>query len=62
MNEENKNILVDSLKTLQGSNAHRHEDHAAFVDKINLEMSDVQKCSGELKIGRRSLLGRRDKV
>ncbi|CAI8608055.1 unnamed protein product [Vicia faba] len=66
MKEEIKSVSVDSLKTLQGSNGHRHEDHAAFVDKNNFRdhcmekpaMSDVQKCSGELEIGRRSLHGK----
>ncbi|GAU42227.1 hypothetical protein TSUD_351370 [Trifolium subterraneum] len=69
MKEETKNISLDSLKTLQGSNGLRHEDHETFVDKINLRdhcmentaMSDVQKCSGELEIGRRSLHGKRER-
>jgi hypothetical protein len=68
MKEENKNISEDSLKTLLGSNTHRHEHHAAFVDKINLrdhyteklETSDVRKCYGKSEIGRGSFLGRRD--
>ncbi|MCI09670.1 protein EARLY FLOWERING 3-like, partial [Trifolium medium] len=69
MKEETKNISLDSLKTLQGSNGLRHEEHETFVDKINLRdhcmentaMSDVQKCSGELEIGRRSLHGKRER-
>ncbi|XP_058743583.1 ELF3-like protein 2 [Vicia villosa] len=69
MKEEIKSISVDSLKALQGSNGHIHEDRAAFVDKNNFRdhcmekpaMSDVQKSSGELEIGRRSLHGKRER-
>ena len=69
LKEENRNISVDSLKTLQGSNGHRYEDHVAFADKINLRdhcmekttVSDVQKCSGDLEIGRRSSHGKRER-
>jgi len=48
MQEENKDISVDSLKTLQGSNSHRYEDHAAFVEKINLKGSLHGEVGNEL--------------
>ncbi|CAJ1951035.1 unnamed protein product [Sphenostylis stenocarpa] len=62
--DEIRSISVDSLKTLQGSSVHTHEEHAAFGDKINSRdrhiekpaASDVHKCSGELEIGSRFFL------
>ncbi|KAJ1390957.1 protein HEADING DATE 3B isoform X4 [Sesbania bispinosa] len=58
---------VVSLKTLQGRNAHTHQEHAAFGAKISLRdkctekpaASDVQRCPGELEIGRGYLLSKR---
>ncbi|XP_047175100.1 ELF3-like protein 2 isoform X2 [Vigna umbellata] len=57
-------LVQDSLKTLQGSIVHTHEEHAAFGDKFNSRdhhiekpaASDVHRCSGELEIGRRFFL------
>ncbi|XP_052724559.1 ELF3-like protein 2 isoform X2 [Vigna angularis] len=57
-------LVQDSLKTLQGSSVHTHEEHAAFGDKFNSRdhhiekpaASDVHRCSGELEIGRRFFL------
>ncbi|XP_014516563.1 ELF3-like protein 2 isoform X1 [Vigna radiata var. radiata] len=64
LKDEIRNISVDSLKTLQGSSVHTHEEHAAFGDKFNSRdhhiekpaASDVHKCSAELEIGRRFFL------
>ncbi|KAG2379900.1 Protein HEADING DATE 3B ELF3-like protein [Vigna angularis] len=64
LKDEIRNISVDSLKTLQGSSVHTHEEHAAFGDKFNSRdhhiekpaASDVHRCSGELEIGRRFFL------
>lgn len=41
MKDEFENISVDSLKALQGSNGHKYEDHAAFVDKSNFNRSSL---------------------
>ncbi|ESW07593.1 hypothetical protein PHAVU_010G142900 [Phaseolus vulgaris] len=57
-------LVQDSLKTLQGSSVHTHEEHATFGDKFNSRdhhmekpaAGDVHKCSGELEIGRRFFL------
>ncbi|XP_027336377.1 ELF3-like protein 2 isoform X4 [Abrus precatorius] len=61
LKEEIRSISIDSLKTLQGSRVHTHEEHATFGNKINLRdhhiekpaVSDVHKSSCELEIGRR---------
>ncbi|KAJ1386781.1 hypothetical protein SESBI_40524 [Sesbania bispinosa] len=57
-------IRVFQLETLQGGNAHTDEEHATFGEKIYLKdhckekpaRSDVQRCPGELEIGRRCFL------
>ncbi|KAG5006319.1 hypothetical protein JHK85_024861 [Glycine max] len=62
--EEKRSILIDSLKTLQGSNVRTHEELAVFEDQINSRdhhtekpiTSDVHKCAGELEIGRKCFL------
>lgn len=64
LKDEIRSISVDSLKTLQGSSVHTHEEHATFGDKFNSRdhhmekpaAGDVHKCSGELEIGRRFFL------
>ncbi|XP_061356606.1 protein HEADING DATE 3B-like [Gastrolobium bilobum] len=68
LKEEIRSISEDRLKTLQGSNDHTHEEHAAFGDKINLRdhcmekpvTSDVHNCPGELEISRSCFLSKRD--
>ncbi|KAK7389601.1 hypothetical protein VNO78_24772 [Psophocarpus tetragonolobus] len=58
--EGSRSVLLDSLKTLQDSNVHTHQEHANFGDKVNSmdhhiekpTTSDVQKCASELEISR----------
>ena len=53
MKEEKRSILIDSLKTLQGSNVRTHEELAVFEDQINSRdhhtekpiANDVHKCA-----------------
>ncbi|RDY14495.1 ELF3-like protein 2, partial [Mucuna pruriens] len=69
LKEEIRSISVDSLKTLQGSTVHTHEEHAAFGGKINSRdhhiekpaASDVHNCPAELEIGRRCFLDKGDR-
>ncbi|TKY64412.1 EARLY FLOWERING 3 [Spatholobus suberectus] len=69
LKEEIRSISVDSLKTLQGSSVHTHEEYAAFRDKINSRdhhiekpaASDVHKCPGELELGRWCFLDKGDR-
>ncbi|KAI5435234.1 hypothetical protein KIW84_021883 [Lathyrus oleraceus] len=45
--EKSPHSLNDSLKALQGSNGHRHEDHAAFVDKNKFKDHCMEKLQSD---------------
>ncbi|KAL2624737.1 hypothetical protein AAZV13_07G012100 [Glycine max] len=68
LKEEKRSILIDSLKTSQGSSVRTHEELAVFEDQVNSRdhhiekptANDVHKCAGELEIGRRCFLDKVD--